>query len=170
MHDTVDNLEAQLKEERAKVSEALKHKQDTELTIMTISKQQAKIEELERDIKKSQAECKVAENSVEKAVAEKKDLESKVKVASSKLHTTTQSLKQKEEIIKQFDIKLGENSKMLESLNSMKQDEKSASLNALKTLFAEKDAECTKMNAELELERKRNAEFKVTIKVFNLYT
>ena len=160
MQTTIKNLEKQLCEEKGKISEGVKVK-DKEVQSL-----QNKVSDMEDSLEKVQIRCKTAKETIEKQMSEKNDLKSQLKNTSSQLSTTELKLQEKEDVLTKLKADMDIAQKELESKKQTEVNpENNASLKALKSLFEEKDTECTRAKNELDLEKKRISELLVTIKV-----
>ena len=167
MQGKIHELENQLKEEKAKlkanITEAEKKKSDQESVQSLLDTLKSKDECLQ----KSEKSCNSARKAIEKQAKEKEELKSIIQNTSTQLETAEKQLQEKEGAIDKLKIDLVSIQKELGEAKQAQEasPENNASLNALKSLFEEKETECTKTKNELDVERKRNAELVVAIRV-----
>ena len=161
MEATRKKLEKQLEEKNVYVSESLKDKNE-ELELL-----QAKLKDQEDSLDKIQRSCKTAKETIEKQVTEKSELKIKVKSLETQNAAASEQIREKEVSIENLNAELVTTKKELSEKNEVETDleEGNASLTALRSLFEEKETECTKVRTDLEAEKERNAELLVTIKV-----
>ena len=147
-------------EEKLRTSESIKEKESL------VQELQSQLNEREISLEKIQTTCKTAKETIEKQLTEKNELKAKVKSAEKRITTTEQAVGEHKSTIENLQTELNAKTKELNDKNKVEiNPENNASLHAFKSLYEEKDTECNKAKIELELEKKRNSELLVTIKV-----
>ena len=125
-----------------------------------------KLKNVEGLIDKLQSSNKNAKETIERQISDKNETLEKMQSLEAQNTKFKTKIDEKENDIHALRKKL---ESMEEELRNKKDSEKdpeqNPSLQALKSLFEEKDTECTKAKNDLDAEKKRNSELLVTIKV-----
>ena len=153
-------LQKELDEKTKHNSKTIKDKEDD------ITRFKDKLKNVEGLIDKLQSSNKNAKETIERQISDKNETLEKMQsleVQNNKLKT---NVDEKDNDIHALRKKLESMEKELRNKNDAEKDpEQNPSLQALKSLFEEKDVECTKAKNDLDAEKKRNSELLVTIKV-----
>ena len=165
MKEATKRLELLIHEEKSKASENVKEKN------MEVEQLRSQLQDREDSLVKIEANCKKAKETIEKQMKEKNELKEKVQSSETRISSNNNDLQEAKKAIEILKAELESTKK---ELNDKKRIEptpaNNASLNALKSLFEEKETECNKTKTELDIEKKRNSELVVTIKVLRELT
>ena len=125
-----------------------------------------KLKNVEGLIDKLQSSNKNAKETIEKQISDKNETLEKMQSLEAQNMKFKTKVDEKDNDIHALRKKLESMEKELRNKNDAEKDpEQNPSLQALKSLFEEKDTECTKAKNDLDAEKKRNSELLVTIKV-----
>ena len=160
LKESLKRLESKVDEEEKEKVKCIKEKE------IEIDGLQSKMKGQEALLEKIEAEYKSAKETIAKEIKEKNELKEQIKGTETRLSTNSQDLSEAREAIEILKAELESTKKELRDKNKVESTPaNNASLNALKSLFEEKEAECDKTKAALEAEKKRTSELVVTIKV-----
>ena len=160
LKESLKRLETKVDEEEKEKVKCIKEK-EIEIDVL-----QSKMKGREALLEKVEADYKSANETIEKEIREKNELKQQTKGTEARLSTNSQDLSEARKAIEVLKAELELTKKELRDKNKVEPTPASnASLNALKSLFEEKEAERDKTKAALEAEKKRTSELVVTIKV-----
>ena len=158
--ETTTKLQLQLDEEKSRTLASIQAKD------IVVDHLQSQLKDSKEVLEKIEANFKEAKETSEKQVQEINDLKLKIKNKETQMSSKTHDLSEAKNAIEILKAELESTKKELSDKNKEESTPaNNASLNALKSLFEEKEAECDKTKMELEVEKKRNSELVVTIKV-----